>query len=106
MNFDFSDDLKALKDEARKFLTAKSTSATVRRVLEGPDTYDKALWTEMAALGWTGASIPEAYGGAGLGSLSLCVLAEEIGRSLAPEPFTSSLYFEAEALLLAGSEVQ
>ena len=106
MNFDFSDDLKALKDEARRFLTAKSTSATVRRVLEGPDAYDRALWTEMAALGWTGASIPEAYGGAGLGALGLCVLAEEIGRALAPVPFSSSLYFAAEALMLAGSEAQ
>lgn len=106
MNFDFSDDLKALKDEARKFLDAKSTSAVIRKVLESAEPYDKALWKEMAALGWTGASIPEEYGGAGLGALGLCVLAEEVGRALAPVPFSSSLYFAAEALMLAGSEAQ
>ncbi len=106
MNFDFDDDLKLLKDEARKFLADKCSSEAVRRVLEGPEPYDKALWSEMAAMGWIGASIPEAYGGAGLGALGLCVLAEEIGRALAPVPFSSSLYFAAEALMIGGSEAQ
>jgi alkylation response protein AidB-like acyl-CoA dehydrogenase len=106
MNFDFSDDLKLLKDEARKFLEDKATPATVRRVLEGSEPYDKALWQEMASMGWTGASIPEELGGAGLGALGLCVLAEEIGRSLAPVPFSSTLYFAAEALMAGGSDAQ
>jgi hypothetical protein len=106
MNFDFSDDLKLLKDEARKFLDDKSSPEVVRRVLEGPDGYDKALWTEMAAMGWTGASIPEELGGAGMGALGLCVLAEEIGRSLAPVPFASTMYFAAEALMAGGSDAQ
>jgi alkylation response protein AidB-like acyl-CoA dehydrogenase len=106
MNFDFSDDLKLLKDEARKFLDDKASPATVRRILEGPDGYDRALWAEMAAMGWTGSSIPEAHGGAGLGALGLCVLAEEIGRSLAPVPFASTLYFAAEALMAGGSDAQ
>ncbi|MGE0767572.1 MAG: acyl-CoA dehydrogenase family protein [Hyphomicrobiaceae bacterium] len=106
MNFDFSDDLKLLKEEARKFLDDKSSPAVVRRVLEGPDGYDKGLWREMAAMGWTGASIPENLGGAGLGALGLCVLAEEIGRSLAPVPFASTMYFAAEALMTGGSDAQ
>jgi alkylation response protein AidB-like acyl-CoA dehydrogenase len=106
MNFDFSDDLKLLKDEARKFLEDKASSGVVRRVLEGPELYDQALWSEMAAMGWLGASIPEELGGAGMGALGLCVLAEEIGRSLAPVPFSSTLYFAAEALMAGGSDAQ
>lgn len=106
MNFDFSDDLKVLKDEARKFLADKCGPAVVRRVLEGTEPYDAALWRAMGDMGWTGAAIPEAYGGAGLGALGLCVLAEELGRALAPVPFSSSIYFAAEALMLAGSEAQ
>ena len=43
-------------------------------------------------MGWTGAAIPEEYGGAGLGHLGLCVLAEELGSALAPVPFSSSIY--------------
>ncbi|MFV0294562.1 MAG: acyl-CoA dehydrogenase family protein [Hyphomicrobiaceae bacterium] len=106
MNFDFSDDLKLLKDEARKFLEDKCSSEAVRKVLESDTPCDKDLWAEMGTMGWTGAAIPEQYGGAGLGALGLCVLAEEIGRALAPVPFSSSLYYAAEALLLAGSEEQ
>ena len=60
----------------------------------------------MAEMGWTGTAIPESYGGAGFGYLELCVLAEELGRSVAPAPFSSTIYLAAEALLLAGSEAQ
>src|SRR5262245_6380356 len=57
-------------------------------------------------MGWLGAAIPEQHGGLGLGRLELCVLAEEIGRAVAPIPFSSTVYFFAEALLLAGSDAQ
>src|SRR5262245_51974207 len=57
-------------------------------------------------MGWTGTAIPDTYGGAGFGYLELCVIAEELGRSVAPIPFSSAVYLVAEALLLAGSEAQ
>jgi alkylation response protein AidB-like acyl-CoA dehydrogenase len=79
----------------------------VRAVLENDSIpYDKDLWKGMAELGWTGTTIPEEYGGAGLSYEDLCVIAEELGRSLAPTPISSSLYMAAEALLQAGSEDQ
>jgi acyl-CoA dehydrogenase len=106
MNFDFSDDLKALREQARKFLRERCPSAAVRKILEGPEPYDKGLWKEIAAMGWTGAAIPEEYGGAGLGHLGLCVLAEELGASLAPVPFSSSVYLASEAIMAGGSEAQ
>jgi acyl-CoA dehydrogenase len=53
-----------------------------------------------------GTAIPENYGGLGLGYLELCVIAEELGRVLAPVPFSSTVYLFAEALLAAGSEEQ
>ena len=79
MNFDFSDELKQLRDEARRFLTERCPTAAPRRILESDAPYDRALWHEMAEMGWTGAAIPEEYGGAGLGRLAVCVLAEELG---------------------------
>jgi len=106
MNFDFSDDLKQLREHARKFLRERMALAATRRVLEGDEPYDRALWQEMAQMGWIGAAIPEAYGGAGLGHLGLCVLAEELGYALAPVPFSSSAYLAAEAIALAGSAAQ
>lgn len=106
MNFDFSNEQKMLKDQARKFLQDQCSSTVVRQVLEGEMEYASHVWQEMAQMGWQGTCIPEAYGGAGLGYLELCVLAEEVGRSLAPIPFSSSVYLAAEALLSAGSEAQ
>src|SRR5579871_6314288 len=107
MNFDFSDDQKFLKSEARKFLEARCPTTKVRAVLDDPaKSYDVELWKEVAAQGWLGTAIPEGYGGLGLGRLELCVIAEELGRALAPIPFASTAYFLAEALLLAGSEAQ
>jgi alkylation response protein AidB-like acyl-CoA dehydrogenase len=57
-------------------------------------------------MGFLGVAIPEKFGGAGAGHLELCVIAEEMGRALAPVPFSSTVYLAAEALLLAGSEAQ
>jgi hypothetical protein len=106
MNFDFSDDQKQLRDEARKFLTEKSPPKAVRTVLDGKEPYDRELWKGLAEMGFLGVAIPEEYGGAGAGHLELCVISEEIGRSLAPVPFSSTVYLAAEAILLAGSEAQ
>src|SRR5437764_9984017 len=106
MNFDFSDDQKQLRDQARKFLAEKCPPKAVRAVLDGKAPYDKQLWKGLAEMGFLGVAIPEDFGGAGAGHLELCVIAEEMGRALAPVPFSSTVYLAAEALLLAGSEAQ
>lgn len=107
MNFDFSDDQKFLKSEARKFLEASCSTSRVRKVLdEDGKAYDADLWKAVAGQGWLGAAIPEEHGGLGLGRLELCVIAEELGRAVAPIPFASTVYFLAEAVMLAGSEAQ
>ncbi|WP_339822636.1 acyl-CoA dehydrogenase family protein [uncultured Parasphingorhabdus sp.] len=107
MNFDFSDDQKFLRDEARKFLEAQCTMAHVREVLDDDEkSHNEGVWKQIVEMGWLGAAIPEEYGGLGLGMLELCVIAEELGRVLAPVPFGSSAFFFAEALKLAGSEEQ
>jgi alkylation response protein AidB-like acyl-CoA dehydrogenase len=106
MNFDFSDEQKQLRDEARKFLTEKCPPKAVRAVLDGKAPYDRELWKGLAEMGFLGVAIPESYGGTGAGHLELCVIAEEMGRALAPVPFSSTVYLAAEMLLLAGSEAQ
>jgi hypothetical protein len=107
MNFDYSDDQKFLKAEARKFLEANCPTSRVRKVLDDQaKPYDAELWQAVAAQGWLGAAIPEQYGGLGLGHIELCAIAEELGRVVAPIPFASTIYVLAEALLLVGSEPQ
>jgi alkylation response protein AidB-like acyl-CoA dehydrogenase len=104
MNFDFSDEQKQLRDEARRFLAKQCAPAAVRAVLDGKAPYDRELWKGLADMGFLGVAIPEQFGGVGAGHLELCVIAEEIGRALAPVPFSSTVYLAAEAILLAGSD--
>jgi alkylation response protein AidB-like acyl-CoA dehydrogenase len=107
MNFDFSEEQLALKEEARKFLAAKCPPDRVRKLMEEDSPgIDRELWAQVAEQGWLGAAIPEEHGGLGLGYLELCCIAEELGRAVAPIPFASTVYFFAEALLRAGSAEQ
>src|SRR5258708_3881667 len=106
MNFDFSDEQKKMREEARKFLAEKCPPKAVRAVLDGNAAYDKELWKGLAEMGFLGIAIPEEFGGAGAGHLELCVIAEEMGRALAPVPFSSTVYLAAEAIMLAGSDAQ
>jgi alkylation response protein AidB-like acyl-CoA dehydrogenase len=106
MNFEFSEEQHLLRQQAQTFLRDKASPAHVRDILDGEEPFDQALWRDMAELGWTATTIPEAFGGLGLSHLELCVLAEELGRSLAPTPFSSSVYLATEALLLYGDNTQ
>jgi alkylation response protein AidB-like acyl-CoA dehydrogenase len=106
MNFDFSDDQKQLRDQARRFLTERCPPKAVRAVLEGHAPYDRELWKGLAEMGFLGVAIPEEFGGSGAGHLELCVIAEELGRVLAPVPFASTVYLAAEAIMIAGSDAQ
>lgn len=106
MNFDFSDDQKLLQQTARDYLAENSPLAVCREILEGDEPYKKQLWAGAAEMGWLGTVIPEEYGGAGFGHLELAMIAEEVGRALAPIPFGPSVYFATEALIKAGSDEQ
>ena len=107
MDFDYSGEQQQLQQEARRFLADRCPPSAVRAVLENPElSLDRGLWAGMAELGWLGTVIPEVHGGLGLGYVELCAIAEELGRAVAPVPFASTLYFFAEALLLAGSPAQ
>ena len=99
MNLDFSDDQKFLQEEAKKFLEKEQSVNRNRSVLENDENIDIDLWNKIVGLGWTGIRIPEEYDGLGLGHLELCVIAEELGRYLAPVPFSSSVYLFTEAII-------
>jgi len=106
MNLDFSDEQNELRQQVRRFLEDRCPPSAVRKVLDSDAQFDSDLYAGLAELGVLGAAIPEEYGGVGLGHLELCVLAEELGRALAPVPVASSVYLAAECLLQAGTEDQ
>ena len=88
MNLEFSEEQLFIRNQARNFLSQESSADAVRSVIDTDTSFDQALWQKIVDLGWTAMSIPETYGGLGLGYLELCVIAEELGRSLAPVPFS------------------
>jgi len=106
MDFEFSAEQMQLRNEARRYLADKCPTTVPRAVLEGATSYDKVLWQGLAEMGFLGAAIPEEYGGLGLGYLELCVIAEELGRAIAPVPVSSSIFLAAEIIKAAGTEAQ
>jgi alkylation response protein AidB-like acyl-CoA dehydrogenase len=104
VNFDFSDDQQAIKRTAHDFLANRFKPEKVRELAEA-GSYDDALWSEIAELGWPGIFIEEEHGGQGLGIVELVILQEELGYALAPTPFFSNA---AAGLVIAhaGSDEQ
>lgn len=106
MNFEFSEEQELLREQARGFLADNCAPSVVRGVLDSQGDYDADLWKKVAEMGWTSTVIPEEFGGLGLSYLELVVVAEELGRAVAPIPFSSSVYLATEAILANGSVEQ
>lgn len=90
-----------LRKSVQDFCVQHPGVARTRRLRGTEPGYDPTIWREMADAGWTGIALPEAHGGLGLGLAELCVVAEELGASLSPEPFTAAT---VAALILAGGD--
>jgi alkylation response protein AidB-like acyl-CoA dehydrogenase len=107
MNFEFSEEELAIKSQARRYLAEHAPLSLCRELLDGKGTEKAAaLWSGIAELGWPAVAIAEADGGLGMGHLTLCAIAEEVGRAAAPLPLLPSLYLAGEALSLYGSAAQ
>jgi alkylation response protein AidB-like acyl-CoA dehydrogenase len=102
MNFTFSDEQEMLKSSAREFLAKQYPPERVAEIADG-DGFDPSSWSEVADLGWTGISLPEEAGGAGMSFLEEMVVIEELGRALYPGPFLSTVVLALPAL--AGSDL-
>jgi alkylation response protein AidB-like acyl-CoA dehydrogenase len=87
MDFTFTPEQDALREQAREFLAANPEPS----------------WGELAELGWTGVSVSEEDGGAGLGFVEEAVLFEELGRALYKGPYLSTI---AAVLPILPSELQ
>jgi acyl-CoA dehydrogenase len=106
MDFALSEDNLVLQQSARTFLEKEISLA---RVLVPGATVDDAdyagNWTKIAAMGWQGLVIEEAFGGLGLSCIDLAMILGEMGRTLAPSPFLGTL-FGAWALQKGGTQEQ
>jgi len=86
-----SDDIATLLGEsAAAFVAERYGARGLRLDIEEPQRVDRALWREMAGLGWLGLALPEPLGGLGMGMREAAVLAEIMGRKVVPEPLVAA----------------
>jgi len=91
MDFSFSPEQDQLRAQARSFLEKRYPLARLAEIATSEDGWDRASWPELARLGWTGASIPDAQGGAGLSFVEEAIVFEELGRALYSGPYFSTV---------------
>ena len=107
IQFAFTDEQEQFRSALRRFLTDKSPTTEVRRLMATAEGYDPQVWRQLSAeLALPGVHIPEQYGGAGFGMIELGIVMEELGRALLCAPYFSTAVLAANAILNAGSEAQ
>jgi alkylation response protein AidB-like acyl-CoA dehydrogenase len=108
MTLILSEEQAFLKDTAKKFAQEKTPTTHFRQIrdTENPECFDRNIWTEMVAQGWSGILIPEKYGGSNFGLAGIGVVLEELGRTLTPSPLFATSVVCATLINKAGNESQ
>ena len=108
MHLELNEDQEFFRDTTRKFLESETPLTVVRDLYESLDGFDRAWWRQAAQIGWTSLFVPEAFGGGNLSgrpTADAVIVAEEIGRLVAPGPFLP-VSVVASALACSGSDEQ
>ena len=85
------DDLRLLRESVRTLFERAGGVARARKMRDKGGGWDAAVMTELAEARVFGAAVPEDAGGLGMGLAAAGVIAEEVGRVLAPEPVVPSI---------------
>src|SRR6476661_8394149 len=107
MDFTYDEEQQALR-EAVRGLVGRSYAdfENRRRAVADEPGYDEKLWTRLAEMGVLGLPFDEAYGGMGAGPVEVGIVAQELGRVVAPEPFLASVVLAGGVVAAAGSDEQ
>ncbi len=105
MDFDFSDDQEQLRDAVRKWVD-KGYTFERRRAAVAAGGFDRAAWSELAELGLTALTVPEAHDGMGQGAIDAMVVAEELGRGMVLEPIAQAFMASSVLSHYAPADVQ
>ncbi|HIF92081.1 MAG: acyl-CoA dehydrogenase [Myxococcales bacterium] len=104
MQLVLNEDQELIAKTARDFVDEHSPVSRFRALRDSGEEvgYSRALFKEMAELGWAGIPFDEKLGGAGMGFAELVLIVEALGRNLAPEPFLGGVTMGGCALALGG----
>lgn len=103
-----NEEQQMLKESARGFLQETAPVEALRRLRDerDPTGYSKALWQQMAEMGWSGILVAEAYGGLEFGHVGMGQVMEENGRTLTASPLFSTAILGVSLISLAASDEQ
>jgi acyl-CoA dehydrogenase len=94
---------QAIATESRRVLDAQYDLQALLDLVEVTGQYDERVWETAVEQGWTALSVPEQYGGLGLGLAEMGLIAQSMGAVTAGAPFLSANDAFVQ-LLLAGSD--
>ncbi len=106
MDFAYTEEQRMLRDLAREILEAEAGVEVCKRAEEKGSLFDPVLWSKLADANLLGLAVPEAQGGMGYGMQELCILLEEVGRTVAPAPVWTTLVGAGLGVARFGSEAQ
>lgn len=89
MELELQGDQELFVETTRRFLETESPLTRVRELFDDPIGFDRDYWRRGAELGWATMLVPDDLGGgsiSGAGLLDLVLVAEEMGRLVAPGP--------------------
>jgi acyl-CoA dehydrogenase len=106
MDFSLTEAQQEVRDLARKILEDLSTHERLVEVEASEDGVDRRLWEELGRSNLLGVGLPESCGGSDMGFFTLCLLLQEVGRTVAAVPVLPSLVMAGLPLAAFGSEAQ
>jgi alkylation response protein AidB-like acyl-CoA dehydrogenase len=107
VNFDYDSEQNDLREAVRGLLArAYSDSEQRRAVVKADPGFDEKTWSRLAEMGLLGLPFAEEDGGMGAGPVEVAIVAEEIGRVLAPEPFIETVVLAGGLVAAVGTPEQ
>jgi alkylation response protein AidB-like acyl-CoA dehydrogenase len=107
MDFTYDEEQQALREAVRGLVgTSYADFESRRRTVAADPGFDETLWGRLAEMGVLGLPFAEEYGGMGAGPVEVAIVAQELGRVLAPEPFLTSVVLAGGVVAAAGSDEQ
>ncbi len=106
MDFSFSEDQNSIRELVKQVLTDLVTDDSLKALAKEGKWFHERAWEQLASSGMLGLAIPEAYGGAGMALTELCILLQQVGRTVAPIPGIETLVSTALPLSEFGTQQQ
>ena len=108
MKLVLTEEQQFLKDTAQQFARDKTPVEHFRKLRDANDQqkWSQDIWMEMVELGWSSILIPEEYGGSEFGVSGLCVVLQELGKTLTPSPLFATGVLGVSAINSLGSDQQ